>query len=368
MPRRAAIASAFLFGTLALADASAFATGFFDVDGSMEANGWHLVRSEPKDVFAVAGGELSMRCSCSPYRGTLYSRPVELPENGELSFEIRVGEGSGPMNRMAILFKLGDLQLSVMGDSLMRRRASGDSEWKCVGAHRVANVKWTRVKVLWDNAAGRIKYYVGDMRIPTAAECGSIGPEPGESGVAVKIGNYGLDPNVFTHRLRGLSVAARAVSGKEAPGRRLALVFHGLGSEFFDMRKWLSGIADEDRVDFFLEFRGSQYLPENRMLLDGYPDKELILRAKLIVLADMPLSQDVLSFDVQKEMLEAVQDGARMILTDGLMSLEKCGEYSSPIARALPVSLESPWKRPSYLKSPVARYGRGSIEVARRKE
>ena len=77
---------------------------------------------------------------------------------------------------------------------------------------------------------------------------------------------------------------------------------------------------------------------------------------------------DVLSFDVQKEMLEAVQDGARMILTDGLMSLEKCGEYSSPIARALPVSLESPWKRPSYLKSPVARYGRGSIEVARRKE
>ena len=363
--RCAARVFAFALRACVLAAAAPCLAGYFDVDGSMEANGWKLVRSEPRDVFSVSGGELSMKCACNPYKGTLYSRPVELPENGEMSFEIRVGEGIGPMNRMAILFKLGGLQLSVMGNDMMRHWAVDGSEWKCVGEHRVATAQWTRVKVVWDNAAGRIWYYVGDMRIPSASEAGRIGPEPGESGMTVKIGNYGLDRNVFTHRMRGLSIGEAKRERSDGAGeRRLAIVFHGLGSEFFPVEKWLAGFPMEDRVDFFLAFRGSQYLPENKMMLDGYPDAGLVGRAKLIVIADMPLSGEVMPYEVQEDILAAVSGGARLIVTGGLFGLEKCGDMESPIAKALPGLSGSPWRQPREKKS-VCRYGLGQIAVVR---
>ena len=49
------------------------------------------------------------------------------------------------------------------------------------------------------------------------------------------------------------------------------------------------------------------------MMLDGYPESELLDRAKLIVLADMPLSEEVLSYAVQTNILAAVSAGARQM-------------------------------------------------------
>ena len=352
------------FGVFAVATARG--GGFFDVDGTLEDNGWRLERKEPNDAFSVSGGVLSMRCSCCPCKGTLYSREVDVPEKGHLRFDLSVGEGEGPMRSFAVLFKFGDLLLSVRGDSLMRYRANSEPQWKCVGEHRVERSRWVSVKVSWDNAAGLVKYYVGDMRIPSAVEPERISPEPGASRVNVKIGNYGLDSTTFTHRIRALAICATegGAQGTES-ARSLAIVFHGLGSAFFPIEKWLAGFAAENRVSFSLSFCGSQYLPENRMMLDGYPESELLDRAKLIVLADMPLSKEVLSYGVQSNILAAVSAGARLIATDGLVGLEKCGDLDSPIAKALPGLSDSPW-HPSTGRKSVCRHGGGQIAVIRR--
>lgn len=353
-----------LFGVFAVVTARG--GGFFDVDGTLEDNGWRLERKEPNDAFSVSGGVLSMRCSCCPCKGTLYSREVDVPERGSLQFDLSVGEGTGPMRSFAVLFKFGDLLLSVRDGSLMRHRANPEPQWKCVGEHRVPRTSWTTVKVSWDNAAGCVSYYVGDMRIPSASEPGRISPGPGDEGVRVRIGNYGIDGTVLTHRIRRLSIAdaGERVSDGE-PDRRLAIVFHGLTSEFFPLEKWLDGFSADDRVDFYLSFRGSQYLPKNNMGLDGYPDEGLLRRAKLLVLADMPLSEEVLSYAVQTNILAAVSAGARLIATGGLVGLEKCGDLDSPVARALPGLSGSPWRPPSEMKS-VRRHGKGQIAVVRR--
>lgn len=352
------------FGVVAVVTARG--GGFFDADGTLEDNGWRLERMEQNDAFSVSGGVLSMRCSCCPCKGTLYSREVDISEKGNLRFDLSVGEGAGYMRSLAVLFKFGDLLLSVRGDSLMRYRANSEPQWKCVGEHRIARSRWVPVKVSWDNAAGLVKYYVGDMRIPSAVEPERISPEPGASRVNVKIGNYGLDSTTFTHRIRALAICeAEGIPQDTESVRSLAIVFHGLGSEFFPIEKWLAGFAAENRVNFFLSFCGSQYLPENRMMLDGYPEAELLDRAKLIVLADMPLSKEVLSYGVQSNILAAVSAGARLIATDGLVGLEKCGDLDSPIAKALPGLSDSPW-HPSTGRKSVCRHGSGQIAVIRR--
>ena len=350
----------FAFVLLALS-APAVRADWLGRDGALEDNGWECVRFEPQDAFSVKGGVLTMTCSPHPYKGTLYAREVEFPERGELSFEIK----SGGCERQVVLFKLGDQLLSFRDDDFVCFSAKPEPRWKCAASHRVPQGHWVRVRVVWDNAAGRIRYYAGDSRVPTFAQDGRIGPDVGETSVRIKIGNYGLVGKTTTHELRNLSLRRTEESPDEtARERRLALVFRGLGSEFPPLADWLKDFRADEIVDFYLDFRGSSYLPKNNMILDGYPEDDLIRQAKLIILADMPLSADVLPYCVQTNLLAAVSDGARLLATGGLLGLEKCGDRESPVARALPGLGSTPWHCPDGQKA-VVPHGKGKICVVR---
>ena len=61
--------------------------------------------------------------------------------------------------------------------------------------------------------------------------------------------------------------------------------------------------------------------------------------------------------------LAAVKAGARMVVTGGLAGLQRGGDYESPIAKALPVKLESPWKAPAGGNVFRRDYGKGKIAV-----
>lgn len=330
-------------------------------DGALEDNGWECVRFEPQDAFFVKGGVLTMTCSPHPYKGTLYAREVEFPERGELSFEIK----SGGCERQVVLFKLGDQLLSFRDDDFVCFSAKPEPRWKCAASHRVPQGRWVPVRVAWDNARGRIRYYAGDSRVPTFAQDGQIGPDVGETAVRIKIGNYGLVGKTTTHALRNLSLRqAEESSDETARERHLAVVFRGLGSELLPLADWLKDFHADEIVDFYLDFRGSSYLPKNNMILDGYPEDDLIRQAKLIILADMPLSADVLPYGVQTNLLAAVSDGARLLATGGLLGLEKCGDLESPVARALPGLGSTPWECPDRQKA-VVPHGKGKICVVR---
>ena len=100
-----------------------------------------------------------------------------------------------------------------------------------------------------------------------------------------------------------------------------------------------------------------------QIALDGYPDESLIRRARLIILADMPLTEDVLTHEMQDNLLAAVRAGARMVVTGGLSGLEHCGDLKAPIIRALPVRLKDPWHPAKPSGKTVAKYGKGAICV-----
>ena len=342
------------------ADGRDGASAFFAVDGSMEANGWREVRAQRQDSFTVSGGVLTAVCSPNPYKGVSYVRDIDLPEKGELSFEVK--QACGNSNRYYLQICAGNLMLSFCESSLLRYFPVPKPNWRNVAEHRIPPGTWTRVRVVWDAAARRIKYYAGDMVVPAAVEENAvIGPDENSSRCTLRLGNYGLASAFQTHQLRGLSVGPPSQEVRAGDG--IALVFHGLGSEFFPVESWTKGFAPESIVDFYLSFRGSNYKSGNELGLSGYPDEDLCRAAKLIVLADMPLESRVLPYSVQSNLLAAVESGSRMIVTGGLVGLEKCGDYDSPIAKALPVKLKSPWTSPA--GGPVVKvsHGRGKIAV-----
>lgn len=336
------------------------ASGFFAVDGTMETNGWREARAQRQDSFTVKGGVLTAACSPNPYRGVLYSRDVELPDRGELSFEVRQNRGAS--NRYYLQVCVGNLMLSFAGDSLVRYFPAPKPNWKTAAAHRVPGGTWTRIRVVWDSSERRIRYYAGDMRIPAwVEEDAVIGHDEDSPRHTLRIGNYGLAEAFQTHQLRNLSFGRPTAAPAAAKGR--ALVFRGLGSEFFPIDSWTSGFDRDDIVDFYLDYRGMNVKSGNSISLSAYPDEDLCRNAKLIVLADMPLESRVIPYSAQSSMLEAVASGARMIVTGGLSGLEKCGDYDSPIAKALPVRLKDPWTRPEGDAVVRASHGRGKIAV-----
>ena len=345
---------------MTLLAAAVAASAFFAVDGTMMDNGWRESRAQPQDSFTVKDGVLTAVCSPNPYKGASYSRDVELPVKGELSFEVR--QYCGNSTRYYLQVCVGDLMLSFCGDSLLRYFPAPKPNWKTAAAHRVPPGVWTRVRVVWDSSARLIRYYAGDMRIPAWVEHDAvIGHDENSARHTLRIGNYGLASNFQTHRLRGLSLGE--ASGDAASPRGVALVFRGLGSEFFPIDSWIKGFDREDVVDFYLIYRGMNYRAENDIALSAYPDDELCRNAKLIVLADMPLESRVIPYSAQSNMLAAVAAGGRMIVTGGLAGLEKCGDYDAPIASALPVKLRDPWTRPDGGAVVRAAYGRGKIAV-----
>ena len=361
--KRVFAAALFAAGSASAESGRDGASGFFAVDGTMEANGWREARALRQDSFTVSGGVLTAVCSPNPYKGVSYVRDIDLPEKGELSFEVK--QACGGSNRYYLQICAGNLMLSFCESSLLRYFPTPRPNWRNVAEHRVQPGTWTRVRVVWDAAARRIKYYAGDMAVPASVEEDVvIGPDENSSRYTLRLGNYGLAAAFQTHQIRGLRLGPPSQEAQAGDG--IALVFHGLGSEFFPVGSWTKGFAPESVVDFYLSFRGANYKSGNELGLSGYPDEDLCRAAKLIVLADMPLESRVLPYSVQSNLLAAVASGSRMIVTGGLVGLEKCGDYDSPIAKALPVKLESPWTRPA--GGPVIKvsHGRGKIAVINR--
>ena len=212
-----------------------------------------------------------------------------------------------------------------------------------------------------------IKYYVGeDQMVPSHVESDVVIAKArnGDGLYRLSIGNYGLHGDHEVHQLRNFEIRAVDEQEERSPVvRDRALVFRGLCAEYFPIEKWTKGFPPDKITDFTLECIGYNYTCENRLSLSGYPDERLCRSAKLILLLDMPLESRVLDYKAQDCLLKAVEEGAMMLVTGGLAGLQRCGDFESPIAKALPISLVSAFMPPAGGERSVCSYGRGKIAV-----
>lgn len=337
-------------------------------DGPLEASGWTLARAQPKDAFRVKEGVLEL--SCSPTKvneGLAYHREVPLYACGEFSFEVRLDSAAVHQNDLNLWINVGAHALSFRQDGLERYYPFAQPKWQGVCLHRFPAGEWVKFRMAWNNDLKVIKYYCGDMRVPTKVENGNqIGPFP-DAPMRLGLRNYGLLPADYTDRIRRLVYREIAWQDAADAVRDSLVVFRGLTEEEFPIDKWSRGFDREHTYDFVVEFVGSNIMPQNRMTLDSLPDENVWARARRILLLDMPLAYRVFPESVQNQLLAAVRDGAELLVTDGPLALEKCGNYDSPIAKALPVELVDPWTPVRSAKVVTGKLGKGRVVVLNRK-
>ena len=351
------------------------AASFFTADGPLEKSGWTESNHCDADKMYVKDGVLY--CEFAPGKvntGIGYQRTLPHYTRGILEYEIMPMESSsGQTSDFYMPIRIGTYYLFLQNGSMCRYCDSANPRYYGVGNHLFPGHQWVKVKIIWDNEREIVRYYVNDMEKPNRIEYGGkIGAgngklEPGE--MEVLIYNYARAAVTARHLIKNFSVSEYVPpgKGKKFP-RTKALVFRGLTSPYFPLDKWTEKFAECDIVKFNLDYTGRANFGHNCNSLNFLPDEESIAKAKLIILCDIPLKGAVLPYPVQEDILSAVNDGARLLITAGLAGLEKGEGFDSPIAKALPVKLESPWKLPkpkdgSQGDKAVCNYGKGKISV-----
>lgn len=339
-----------------------------EADGPLEASGWVLERTQPSDAFIVKNGILELGCSKTGVnKGLSYFREVPFCTRGEYSFEIRLDPAAVKQNRINLWLTVGDISFVFRKDGVQRYIPALEPRWQNVCARRYPANQWVRFRLVWNGDQKIVKWYCGDMRIPAKIEKGiSICSVP-QTELRLGIRNYGLLESDITDYIRDLRYAEITWNESAERERDSVLVFRGLMDEEFPINRWSADFDKEHRYDFIVEFIGSNIRSLNSMQLSAVPDDEVWSRAKRILLVDMPLVYRTFSEGDQNMLMEAVKDGAELVVTDGPLALEKCGNYNSPIVKALPVSFSDPWTPVSSARIVRRDFGKGKIILVNRK-
>jgi len=222
---------------------------------------------------------------------------------------------------------------------------------------------WTHCRIDFDREADRVEFFVGDMSDPAfitgdRSVWGAAEIEGGELRIGgmggSKDGLYEFANIVLTERKDGDAVDVRTET----------LVFDGFASSHFTAADRLA--KDNPRV-YVMDPLMSDPLPRNRFKFSRLPGSQTLRRAKRIVLVDASVGpDDVIPAFVLSDMVAAVEDGAEMIVLEGLVSLTR-GEYAgTPLEKIMPegtLSKDPFAPRPARPEIVERKVGKGVVKV-----
>lgn len=319
--------------------------GEFRKEGPLEGNGWLRVRHHPGDRLEAMAGEARIHCSHAPHKGTLYAIEVPCPSAGMLEYEVFLNEVPGtPGVQPYMPVSMGNITL-VFRNHHIGRIIQGRG-YKKIAENQVVSRQWMRMGISWDGN-GTISYYAGDMRNPLFSEAGEA-PRPalGDDGrFLLKFGNYGLRPEDNVHRIRKFRIL-KIHPRREADGvskRDTLLIFRGPTADARFLAGFMEKFPGLKNEVFTLDFRGACQIWKNNMALSRLPNSDIVSRASVILLADMPFSEKAFPATLQEMLVAEIQKGARLFIAGGPFSLNKGEMGDSPLAKVLPCKAGSPW-------------------------
>lgn len=193
--------------------------------------------------------------------------------------------------------------------------------------------EWHHVRIAFDAPSDRIEYFIDDMSDPAfVVGDRSVWGSAEFMGGEIRIGGMGGSRG-GAGTFKDIVLTERSGEG-EAAERTDTLLFEGMGCEYYGVSELLE--ADKPRI-YTLDPTRSMYLPVNSFKYSRLPGRSTLRRAKRIVLSDAPVGPDgVLPEFILEDIVEAVSDGAELVVLGGFFSLGK-GEYAgTPLARILP--------------------------------
>ena len=201
---------------------------------------------------------------------------------------------------------------------------------------RFKNGVWHHVRIAFDAPSDRIEYFIDDMSDPALIVGDrSVWGAAEFMGGELRIGGMGGSRGGICS-FKGIEFAERRDEAK-AVERTETLVFNGMGGDFYGVHELL---PKENARLYTVDTTRSMYLPLNSLKYAKLPGRDTVKRACRIVLADAPAGPDgALPDFVLADIVEAVSDGAELVVLGGFFSLGK-GEYAgTPLAKILPESV-----------------------------
>lgn len=310
----------------------------FEKDGSPADNGFKLIRDNGKDQFTVCNGVLTMVCQNSPYRGTSFRKEIPGVLRGELTFEAITGEGTG-YDHYSLCMAMGGMTFSWRAKSAWHLYHPKENKWHVL-TDQVKNGVWHKYKIRFDAVERTAEFYVDDMDNPVFIDTNSE-YIPGQT-IRFRISNYGLSRGMIVNRLRNIELKALPEK-KKRNGTVLkgTMIFRGISDTFWPLKELAASLGEKDITEFIVQLPAHH--PGNRNVRFDLQPKPNPSKApaKNIVLADIP-STPIPPYTMKMIRL-AVENGAKLIILDGLFTLQK-GEYAGTVLEdILPVSVKDKW-------------------------
>ncbi|OGV73973.1 MAG: hypothetical protein A3K19_22830 [Lentisphaerae bacterium RIFOXYB12_FULL_65_16] len=335
------------------ADAPAFEARF---QGAPESEGWELKAGPEQSTYAAKDGVLRVTCMQNPNQGGFIRIPVPVLRRGQFEFDARIAAENGG-NCLGVSLTVGLYNLDTWFHDYCHdwrryfpeppnRRITGFNV-EPVGHRRLAAVergKWAHYVIRFDQDAGVVEYFRNDLSDPCAIDfdvpvLGRAEYQGGE----VRIGNMGLTKGAVVHELRNLRLSA--LPEQTAGGARTeALLFQGMASDRYNLAPILEQACGRKPKVYNLIAVGAATRPTNQFMADRLPGMASVDAARLIVLADFPAGPDeVLPVAQQRRLVQAVSDGARLVVLGGFFAFGKGAYANAPLAAVLPIELAGCW-------------------------
>ena len=328
-------------GLLVVGEQTVFQADFRTPD-SLKA--WRAVTYPDGGTFECKDGALTVTHRHAKRQGGFIEIPVPLIQKGRLDFDVTV-----PADGHGIGLTLDIYNLSTFWHD-------GCKDWRLyfaepnanrlpyypiepVGHHRIATIpkdKTLHYRIRFDEVLDLVEFYVDNMDDPAATRYDvSVFGHAFYQQSLLRLGSFGYAPAVYSTTISNLTLTEETVDQDNGSRtRNLHLAFDGMTS-----RHQLENLLPKGFRRYVWDNPGHNPTNTNTCTYRNLPGFDTIAHAQTIIFNDAPN----VPVPLQKMMLKAVVDGAKMFFLGGLCTLNKGEFHDTPLGKALPVDVKNQW-------------------------
>jgi hypothetical protein len=311
---------------------------------------WRQVLKKGGATFTVAPDGLHVNHKHLQSGAGFIEIPVPLIKKGRLDFDAEIVLKPGQSPGIGLMVELYNISTFFHDGCRDWRMYFPEANAKRlpyfniepVGHHKIASTsrnKKIHYRIRFDEATDLVEFYAGDMSDPASARYDvSVFGHAFYRGGYLRIGSFGYAPSDYYTRITNLTLTQEDNSNNQTAVRNQILVFEGMGSDHYVMKKLFSKEAKNIR---YYRWESSGACPGNYNNCQYFkmPGFTTCDNAKYIIFNDAPNVEKPL----QEKMLQAVSNGAHLIIMGGLFTLNNGNFANTPIGDALPVKVDKKW-------------------------
>lgn len=323
---------------------------------------WRTVNRQGGAVYTVKNNALNIRhAHFDQNGGSFIEIPLPVVSRGKLEFDVIVNPGravrSDGVGLTVDFYNISTFWHDACGDWRLyfaepNARRLPYFNIEPVGHAKIAVIakqKKLHYCIKFDADADLVEFYVNDMKDPAAAryDVSVLGHAFYQPGV-LRIGSFGYAPNSYDTEISNIVLTEIADTDNAAGLKDNVLIFEGISSEHYPVTKLL-GIPESDVRRYAWDSPGACPNTVNNYQYFKMPSFDSVSNAKYIIFNDAPNVHEAL----QKKMLAAVKDGAKLLIMGGFFTLHKGGFADSAIGRVLPVVFSNRWSMAGDKNTPL---------------